>query len=115
MRFWTSTCSTSTTPLAGGTRMHPFAAMAVITGLAMLPGRTGPGPGGPVIGKPAPAFTLVDAQGQKHSLSEYKGKMVVIEWVNIACPNAHNNYESGLVPQLQKEYTGKDVVWLSVL
>ena len=92
--------------------MHSLAALAVLTGLATLPTMADPGP---EIGKPAPAFTLVDAQGKTHSLSDYKGKIVVIEWVNITCPNAQAVYESGTVPQLQKKYTGKDVVWLSMI
>jgi len=91
--------------------MHSLAALAVLTGLALLPS-AGPGP---EIGKPAPAFTLVDAQGKKHSLSDYKGKMVVIEWVNVTCPNAQMNYESGVIPNLQKKYEAKDVVWLSMI
>jgi len=86
--------------------------MTAVAGLALLPGLAGPGP---EIGKPAPAFTLADAQGKKHSLSEYKGKTVVIEWVNIACPAAHWKYESGAVPRVQKKYAAKGVVWLSMI
>jgi hypothetical protein len=92
--------------------MHSLAALAVLTGLVALPTVAAPGP---EIGKPAPAFTLVDAQGKTHSLSDYKGKVVVIEWVNITCPNAQAVYESGLVPKLQKKYAAKDVVWLSMI
>ena len=94
--------------------MQPFAAIAAAAALAMLPSSGGPGPE-PEIGKPAPAFTLIDANGQKHSLSDYKGKTVVIEWVNITCPNAQANYQSGVIPRLQKKYAGKDVVWLSMI
>ena len=92
--------------------MHSLAAVAVLTGLALLPGTAGPGP---EIGKPAPAFTLVDAQGKKHSLADYKGKVVVVEWVNVTCPNAQTNYESGTIPTMQKKYEAKDVVWLSMI
>ena len=92
--------------------MQLFAAIAAVTGLVMLPGTAGPGP---EIGKPAPAFTLVDAQGKKHSLADYKGKVVVVEWVNVTCPNAQTNYESGNIPKMQKKYEAKDVVWLSMI
>lgn len=92
--------------------MHPYAIMLAVAGFALLPGATEPGP---KIGKLAPAFTLTDAQGKRHSLSEYKGKAVVIEWVNIACPAAQWKYESGVVPRLQKKYTAKGVVWLSMI
>ena len=91
--------------------MQSLAALAVLTGLALLP-TAGPGP---EIGKPAPAFTLVDAQGKQHSLSDYKGKPVVVEFVNVTCPNAQMNYESGNIPKLQKQYEAKGVVWLSMI
>ena len=91
--------------------MQSLAALAVLTGLALLP-TAGPGP---EIGKPAPAFTLVDAQGKKHSLADYKGKPVVVEFVNVTCPNAQMNYESGNIPKLQKQYEAKGVVWLSMI
>ena len=91
--------------------MQSLAALAVLTGLALLP-TAGPGP---EIGKPAPAFTLVDAQGKQHSLSDYKGKPVVIEFVNVTCPNAQSNYESGIIPKLQKQYEAKGITWLSMI
>ncbi|MBX7187943.1 MAG: thioredoxin family protein [Vicinamibacteria bacterium] len=68
----------------------------------------------PVIGSPAPAFTLPDTAGRTHSLADYKGKWVVLEWVNYDCPFVGKHYNSGSMPALQKEYTGKGVVWLAV-
>lgn len=68
----------------------------------------------PVIGEPAPAFTLQDTAGRAHSLADYKGKWVVLEWVNYDCPFVGKHYNSGNMPALQKEYTGKGVVWLAV-
>ena len=62
----------------------------------------------------APEFTLTDTNSQKHSLSEYKGKFVVLEWFNPDCPFVKKHYNSGNMPQLQKEYTAKGVVWLSI-
>jgi opacity protein-like surface antigen len=67
-----------------------------------------------VVGQPAPDFTLVDSHGAKHSLSELKGKIVVLEWVNYRCPFVGKHYGSGNMQQLQKTYTGKGVVWLSI-
>ena len=89
--------------------MQLFAAIAALSGIALLAGP------GPEIGKPAPAFTLVDAQGKTHSLADYKGKVVVVEWVNVTCPNAQMNYESGNIPKMQKKYEAKGVVWLSMI
>ena len=67
-----------------------------------------------VPGKPAPNFQLADNKGDEHSLSEYKGKYVVLEWVNYQCPFVGKHYRSGNMQALQKEYTGKGVVWLSI-
>ncbi|MFQ3671117.1 MAG: thioredoxin family protein [Verrucomicrobiia bacterium] len=67
------------------------------------------------IGKPAPDFTLVDSNGQSHSLSDFKGKVVVLEWLNHGCPFVVKHYESKNMQNLQKEYTEKGVVWLSIV
>jgi len=66
------------------------------------------------VDKPAPAFTLVDAHGKIRSLSHYRGKFVVLEWVNFDCPFVHKHYSSGNMPSLQAAYTSKGVVWLSI-
>ena len=66
------------------------------------------------LGKPAPEFTLVDASGANRSLSEFKGKVVVLEWVNLGCPYVKHQYDIGNMQRLQKTYTGREVVWLSI-
>jgi hypothetical protein len=65
-------------------------------------------------GDTAPDFTLTDVQGQKHSLSDYKGKYVVLEWNNPECPFVHKHYDSGNMQKLQKEERAKGVVWLTI-
>jgi peroxiredoxin len=70
--------------------------------------------GQPPIGEPAPSFTLTDSAGIKHSLSDYQGKYVVLEWTNPGCPFVKKHYESGNMEKLQAEYTKKGVVWLSI-
>ena len=62
----------------------------------------------------APDFTLTDSNGQKHSLSDYKSKFVVLEWFNPDCPFVKKHYNSGNMPKLQKEYTARGVIWLSI-
>lgn len=69
----------------------------------------------PQVGEPAPAFTLTDSNGQSHNLADFKGKFVVLEWLNHGCPFVVKHYDSGNMQKLQKEYTGKDVVWLSIV
>lgn len=68
----------------------------------------------PQIGKPAPDFTLPDLDGKKHTLSEYKGKIVVLEWINHGCPFVVKHYSSGNMQAVQKEATEKGIVWLSI-
>jgi peroxiredoxin len=65
-------------------------------------------------GQPAPDFKATDSNGKPVSLSSFKGKHVVLEWVNPECPFVKKHYGSGNMQGLQKNYTGKDVVWLAV-
>ena len=67
------------------------------------------------IGQPAPAFTAQGADGKPVSLAGFKGKTVVLEWTNHECPFVVKHYESGNIPQLQKEFTAKGAVWLQVI
>jgi peroxiredoxin len=66
------------------------------------------------IGRPAPDFTGTDINGMTVKLSDYKGKIVVIESYNSDCPFCHNQYKTGATQELQKELVGKGVVWLIV-
>jgi peroxiredoxin len=68
-----------------------------------------------VVGSPAPAFTATDSHGQSHSLDQYRGKYVVLEWHNQGCPYTRKHYTSGNMQSLQKEWTGKGVVWFTVI
>jgi len=67
------------------------------------------------VGAPAPAFTATDSHGQAHSLSQYHGKYVVLEWHNQGCPYTRKHYVSGNMQNLQKEWTAKGVVWFTVI
>jgi peroxiredoxin len=67
------------------------------------------------VNAPAPAFTATDSRGQSHALDQYKGKYVVLEWHNQGCPFTRKHYESGNMQALQKQWTEKGVVWLTVI
>ena len=67
------------------------------------------------VGNAAPDFTGTDSNGRTQKLSEYQGKYVVLEWTNNGCPYTQKHYESGNMQALQKEWTAKGVVWLTVL
>src|SRR5947209_5830919 len=68
----------------------------------------------PAVGTVAPDFSLTDSKGKSQSVSQYKGKYVVLEWFNPECPFVRKHYGSGNMQKLQGEYTGKGVVWLTV-
>lgn len=67
-----------------------------------------------IVGKPAPPFDAVDTDGKLVQLDAFKGKVVVLEWVNFECPFVGKHYGSGNMQELQKQYTEKGVVWLSI-
>lgn len=67
-----------------------------------------------VVGQAAPAFTATDTAGKAVSLSDFKGKYVVLEWVNPECPFVKKHYDSGNMPATQKHASSKGVVWLSI-
>jgi AhpC/TSA family len=71
--------------------------------LAVVPGAT------------APDFKGTDSTGAQHTLSQYRGKFVVLEWANQGCPYDRKHYLSGSMEALQKEWTTKGVVWLSII
>lgn len=66
------------------------------------------------IDKKAPDFKLKDTNGSEHSLSDFKGKFVVLEWNNFDCPFVKKHYNSKNMQNLQKKYTGEGVVWLTI-
>jgi peroxiredoxin len=67
------------------------------------------------VGSPAPAFAATDSRGQTETLSQYRGKYVVLEWHNQGCPFTRKHYVSGNMQALQKEWTAKGVVWFTVI
>src|SRR6266702_6458637 len=68
----------------------------------------------PPVGSAAPDFSAPDANGKTQSLSQYKGKYVVLEWFNPECPFVKKHYGSDNMQKLQEQYTSKGVVWLTI-
>jgi peroxiredoxin len=68
----------------------------------------------PPVGSAAPEFSLPDTNGKTHSLAQYKGKYVVLEWFNPECPFVKKHYGTNNMQKLQEEYTAKGVVWLTI-
>ncbi len=84
-------------------------ALAVVAAAGARPSRAAA-----VVGEPAPAFTLPDTNGQTRSLADLTGRTVVLEWWNYECPFVGKHYGSGNMQSLQKEWTAKGVVWLTI-
>jgi len=67
------------------------------------------------VGEAAPDFTASASNGKTVRLSEYRGKYVVLEWHNNGCPYVGKHYNSGNMQRLQKQWTSRGVVWLTIL
>ena len=67
------------------------------------------------VGDRAPDFTATDSNGRVHKLSEYQDKFVVLEWTNRGCPYTQKHYNSGNMQRLQREWTSRGVIWLTVI
>lgn len=67
------------------------------------------------VGATAPNFTAVDSNGKTHSLTDFRGKTVVLEWTNHDCPFVRKHYDTSNMQKLQKTATGQGVVWLSIV
>ncbi|NTV46036.1 MAG: thioredoxin family protein [Chlorobiales bacterium] len=65
-------------------------------------------------GQRAPEFKLADLSGKSHSISDFKGKVVVLEWTNPGCPFVAGHYKTGNMQALQKKYGEAGVIWLAI-
>lgn len=69
----------------------------------------------PDAGRPAPPLTLNTFEGKTVRLSDYRGKTVVLEWLNFECPFVKYHYGSPkTMIKLANKYKNKNVVWLAV-
>jgi peroxiredoxin len=69
---------------------------------------------GAEVGQPAPSFTLKDETGVQHSLAQYRGKVVILEWTNPECPFVQRHYGDKTMQKTLAALSGKPVVWLAV-
>lgn len=90
--------------------MFVKSALSLGLGLALAAGLAA----APESGKPAPAFSVKAVDGKTYDLAKLKGKTVVLEWTNEGCPFVVKWYGEGNMQALQKKYTDKGVVWISI-
>ncbi|MDZ4791703.1 MAG: thioredoxin family protein [Hyphomicrobiales bacterium] len=88
--------------------------LAAITVAAAILAFASPVSANPEVGKPAPEFSGVDANGKTWKLTDLRGKTVVLEWTNDGCPYVQKHYNSGNMQSLQQGATSDGVVWLTV-
>ncbi len=88
--------------------MRAMRTLATVLALGALIGN------GALAQQAAPAFELADVNGKVHSLAQYAGKVVVLEWTNYDCPFVKKFYSVGAMQALQEKYTAQGVVWLSI-
>ncbi len=66
-------------------------------------------------GKQAPDFQANSFDGKAIKLSDYKDRVVVLEWVNPECPFSRYHYETvHTMAELARKYKDQGVVWLAV-
>ena len=75
----------------------------------------GAAPAAVKVGQPAPEFTGTDTQGRQHTLSDYHGKFLVLEWTNHDCPYVRKHYGAGNMQVQQQEAAAQGVAWLSII
>jgi len=85
--------------------------MIVLAAMVATPAVAGDGVS---VGDTAPDFTLVDSAGNEVSLSDFEGKIVVLEWLNPDCPFVQRHYKAGTMKKLATKYDGEGVVWLTI-
>ena len=85
--------------------------LTALTALAVI---AAPAAAAPVVGKPAPNFKLADANGKPVTLSDFRGKTVVLEWHNPSCPFVLKHYDSGNMQKAQAAAAKDGVVWLTI-
>src|SRR5690606_9265468 len=101
-----------------------FVTVAALSGAAFLGGSAVAGPEGKSemaskavakVGEKAPAFTLTDTDGNTVNLSDFEGKVVVLEWFNPECPYVVKHHEANsTMADLANEFVSKDVVWVAI-
>ncbi len=98
------------------TRSVRTQALALATLFIAMASATGVAAGAALqIGQPAPDFTAKDSKGSSVSLSQYRGKTVVLEWTNADCPFTLKHYATGNMQSIQALAQKNGVVWLSVI
>lgn len=66
------------------------------------------------VGDAVPDVPLLDENGKAHKMSDYRGKLVVLEWTNPDCPYVQRHYDANTMEKLASELGASGVVWFAV-
>jgi alkyl hydroperoxide reductase subunit AhpC len=94
--------------------MRILTTLLTIVGLTVVGSPSRAEPQSPVIGKPAPDFSLKDLSGKDVKLASYKGKVVVLEWMNPGCPFVQRSHTVGSLVDTARRHIKDGVVWLAI-
>jgi peroxiredoxin len=95
--------------------MNAKTRIALVAAVLLIMASVTPLTADPEIGRAAPDFTGADSNGQILSLDDFRGKLVVLEWTNHDCPYVRKHYGTDNMQTLQKKWTERGVVWLSII
>ncbi len=93
----------------------PLALVIALTLVLRVSTNLGAQEAGPQIGETVPDFSLPDTYGNEHSIADYRGQYVVLEWLNYGCPSVKKHYNAGNMQMLQEKYAEKGVMWLAIV
>lgn len=85
-----------------------------LLGLLSLPVLAGGEKEQAIVGKPAPDFALKDTEGKEVKLSDFKGKVVVLEWINHECPVVNQAHDAKQMTGTLAKFKDEPVVWLGI-
>lgn len=91
-------------------RTLPYICLAMLAIIVVMPARAAV-----EIGKPAPAITATDINGNAFDLSAHKGKIVVLEWFNKGCPYVQKHYDGGNMQKLQTQAKADGIEWVTII
>ena len=89
--------------------------IAILSAIGLITAAPAMSQAAPTVGEPAPNFKAIDTNGNEISLSDYKGKNVVLEWSNHQCPFVVKHYEPGNMQKLQKQATEDGAIWITIV
>ncbi len=68
-----------------------------------------------LLGAKAPDFQGQDLLGKKHRLSDYSGKIVVLEWSSPECPYSRRYYDNGTLDSLYDYARKNGIIWINIV